>query len=396
MKSYRYLLFALLYFAEGAVLSYFTALNAIYLRSFGLTMTQVGIFSAFAISPMVLKVFFGMLSDRVNFFGLGHRKPYIIIGLIMQAAGILVFPYIHPCHSFILLTITGFLVVSGMALYDTSTDGLALDTTPPEEEGRVQGIMVAGRAVGVVVISITLGLISQHTGWTPVFIALAIMTLIPLPLVIAFHEPLKPAGITFNWKAFRIFTKRRVIAVGLLGALFMTITNGTNQIVNPFLRESYGISFMIAGFYTAVWGIGVVAGGITGGRLADRFGHRKAVLGAIFTALVSIALLSLITGTIIALPLLFLFGIAYGYYETSFFATAMAATDLRIAASMFSILMAIANIGSSIGMVLSGAMSDLVGFRWTFVFFAGLNLFVFLLLPVVFPQKNPDNGTLSG
>jgi PAT family beta-lactamase induction signal transducer AmpG len=387
MKLYRYLLFALLYFAEGAVLSYFTALNAIYLRSFHLTMTQVGIFSAVSISPMVLKVFLGMLSDRVNLFGLGHRKPFIIIGLILQAAGIMVFPYIDPYHSFILLTITGFLVVTGMALYDTSTDGLALDTTPPEDVGKIQGIMVAGRAVGVVVISVTLGLISQHTGWMPVFIALAIMTLIPLPLVIAFRELPKPAGITFNWKAFRVFTRRSVIAVGLLGALFTAITNGTNQLVNPFLRETYGITFLIAGFYTAVWGVGVIIGGITGGRLADRFGHRKAVLGALFTALVSVSLLSMITGPLIAWPLLFLFGIAYGYYETGFFATAMAATDLRIAASMFSILMAMANIGASIGMLISGAISDLVGFRWTFVVFAAMNLLVFLLLPMVFPRK---------
>ena len=387
MKSYRYLLFALLYFAQGAILSYFTALNAIYLRSFHLTMTQVGLFSAIAISPMVLKVFLGMLSDRVNLFGFGHRKPFIIIGLVIQATGILVFPYIHPYDSFILLTITGFLVVTGMALYDTCTDGLALDTTPPEEEGRVQGFMVAGRAVGVVVISVMLGLISHSTGWKPVFIALAVMTLVPLPLVIAYRESPKPAGTTFNWQAFRIFTRRNVIAVGLLGALFTAITNGTNQLINPFLRETYGISFLIAGFFTAVWGIGVITGGITGGRLADRFGHRKAILGALFTALVSVALLSMITGPMIAWPLLFLFGIAYGYYETSFFATAMAATDLRIAASMFSILMAIANIGASIGMVISGALSDLVGFRWTFVFFAAMNLLVFLLLPVVFPSQ---------
>jgi MFS transporter, PAT family, beta-lactamase induction signal transducer AmpG len=390
MKRQRYLLFGLLYFAEGAILSYFTAFNAIYLRSFNLTMTQVGIFSAVAISPMVLKVFLGMLSDRVNLFGLGHRKPFIIIGLIMQASGILVFPYFHPNHSFILLTITGFLVVAGMALYDTCTDGLALDTTPPEEEGKVQGIMVAGRAIGVVMISVMLGLISQHTGWEPVFIALAVMTLIPLPLIIAFHEPSKPEGITFKWQAFRVLTKRNVIAVGLLGALFTAITNGTNQLVNPFLKETFGISFLIAGFYTAVWGVGVVTGGITGGRLADKFGHRKAVLGALFTALISVALLSLITGPAIAWPLLFLFGIAYGYYETSFFATAMAATDLRIAASMFSILMAIANIGSSIGMILSGTLSDLVGFRWTFVFFAALNLLVSLLLPVVFPRRKKE------
>jgi predicted MFS family arabinose efflux permease len=166
--------------------------------------------------------------------------------------------------------------------------------------------------------------------------------------------------------------------------------------VNPFLRENFGISFLSAGFYTALWGVGVITGGITGGQLADRFGHRKAVLGALFTAMVSVSLLSMITGPIIAWPLLFLFGVAYGFYETSFFATAMAATDLRIAASMFSIFMAIANIGASIGMLLSGSISDLVGFRWTFVFFAALNLLVFFLLPVVFPRKYEERPDQSG
>jgi predicted MFS family arabinose efflux permease len=274
-----------------------------------------------------------------------------------------------------------------MALYDTCTDGLALDTTPPEKVGKVQGIMVAARAVGVVVISIMIGLISQSNGWKSVFNALAIITLIPLPMIMFYREPEKPEGITFNWQSFRVFTRKSVIAVGLLGALFTAITNGTNQLVNPFLKENFGISLLSAGFYTALWGVGVITGGITGGQVADRFGHRKAVLGALFTSLIAVALLSMITGPLIAWPLLFLFGIAYGYYETSFFATAMAATDLRIAASMFSILMAMANIGASIGMLLGGLLSDLAGFRWTFVIFAALNLLVFPLLPMVFPRQ---------
>ena len=41
-KNRRYLMFALLYFAQGAILSYFTALNALYLLSFNLSMAQVG------------------------------------------------------------------------------------------------------------------------------------------------------------------------------------------------------------------------------------------------------------------------------------------------------------------------------------------------------------------
>jgi MFS transporter, PAT family, beta-lactamase induction signal transducer AmpG len=390
MKKYRYLIFGLIYFAEGAVLSYFTALNAIYLRSFHLTMTYVGIFSAIAISPMILKVFFGMLSDKVNLLGMGHRKPFIILGLIIQATGIMIFPYVNPQHSFPLLIIIGFLVVSGMALYDTSTDGLAIDTTPSRKMGKVQGIMVAARAVGVVVIAIMLGVISNSTGWKYVFLVLTIMTLIPLAFVFALRETEKPSSDTFNWQAFSIFKNKNVIAVGVMGALFTAITNGTNQLVNPFMRETFGISLLSAGFYTAFWGIGVVIGGISGGRINDRFGHRKAVLGAVFTGLVSVGLLSIITGTIIAWPLLLLFGIAYGYYETSFFATAMSVTDLRIAASMFSLLMAIANIGASLGMMLSGTLSDLVGYRWTFVIYASLNLLVFLLLPLISTKTKND------
>jgi len=232
-----------------------------------------------------------------------------------------------------------------------------------------------------------LGLISYSTGWKYVFIVLAAMTLIPLAFAIALRESPNPAGIRFNWKAFHVLTDRKVIAVGLLGALFTGLTNGTNQLVNPFMRETFGISFLLAGFYTAVWGIGVIIGGITGGQVTDTFGHRKAILGAVLTALISIALLSVITGTSIAWLLLLLFGIAYGYYETSFFATAMSVTDLRIAASMFSILMAMANIGASLGMLAAGFLSDLAGYRPTFLMFASLNLMVFFLIPLIFPKE---------
>lgn len=155
-RSYRYLVFSLLYFAQGSVLGYFTALNALYLRSFDLSMTRIGLFSAIAIIPLILKIFWGMLSDKVSFFGLGYRKPYIVIGLLMQAGGQILFPFIHPVHAFPLLLATGFFTLLGMALFDTCTDGFALDTTTKGEMGKVQGIMVAGRSVGIVLISAAL------------------------------------------------------------------------------------------------------------------------------------------------------------------------------------------------------------------------------------------------
>ncbi|MCJ7550764.1 MAG: hypothetical protein MUQ30_13910, partial [Anaerolineae bacterium] len=77
-------MFGLLYFSQGTILSYFTALNGLYFLSRGLSMTDVGIFASIALIPFVVKVFLGMLSDRVNLFGLGHRKPYILLGLLVQ------------------------------------------------------------------------------------------------------------------------------------------------------------------------------------------------------------------------------------------------------------------------------------------------------------------------
>ena len=390
-KAFRYSTFSALYFAQGSILGYFTALNAIYLRSYDIPMTMVGLFSAIALMPLILKIFLGMLSDRVNLFGLGYRKPYIILGLLIQAVGQLIFPFVDPATSFALLTVVAFFSLTGMAMYDTCTDGFALDTTPKEDEGTVQGIMVAGRALGIVLISATVGVLSFMANWDAVFLALAIMTVIPIPMVLLLKEPSRPSNRTFEWKAFKAFTKKQVVALGLLGILGFIITSGANMLVNPFLQETFGISYMLAGFYAAVWGVGVILGGVTGGRLTDKIGHKRSVKGALIASLVTVFLIAMITNPLLAWPLVFLFGLAYGYFETVYFATSMSKTDMRIAASMFAILMAVANIGSGIGLAGGGFLSDLVGYQWTFIIFACLNLLALPLLPVIFGKKGKSS-----
>lgn len=79
-----------------------------------------------------------------------------------------------------------------------------------------------------------------------------------------------------------------------------------------------------------------------------------------------------------------LFGIAYGTYQTVYFALAMNYTDTRIAASMFSILMAVTNVAQGAGMAVSGIIADGAGFRWAFIVLAVVNFIALPLLPVVF------------
>ncbi|MBW6473391.1 MAG: MFS transporter [Anaerolineaceae bacterium] len=386
-KLTRYSMFGLLYFAQGSVLSYFTALNAIYLLSFGLNLGQIGLISGIALTPFVLKIFLGILSDRVSLFQMGHRKPYIVIGLIIQAVCLFIVPFIDPGKNFTLYGLMAFLVMSGMAMYDTTTDGLALDTTPEDEAGKIQGIMVGGRAMGVVVLSSLIGVLAQNVSWMAAFWLLSILTLLPLVFLIGFKEPPRKADQKFEWKAFAAFKHWPIIALGLLGALYSLIINAANEIINPFLQSDFGISVMMAGFFTTVWGIGVVVGGITGGPLTDRVGQRRAVEIALVISFFSVAIFSFTSTAAIAWPLVFIFGVAYGYYETVYFAISMRKSDPRIAASMFSILMAIANIGTGIGLPIAGLLADGVGFRWTFAIIASLNLLAIPLLPAIFGKK---------
>jgi predicted MFS family arabinose efflux permease len=169
--------------------------------------------------------------------------------------------------------------------------------------------------------------------------------------------------------------------------IFFVIIAGANQMVNPFLQKEYGIDLAQAGNYTTLWGIGAVLGGVGGGWLMRRLGDRRGTVMALFVSLISVMALSFITSPGMAWPIVFIFGVAYSSYQTVYFALSMGYTDLHIAASMFAILMAMSNIGQGIGMGLGGALADGIGFRWTFVIFALLNLLALPLLPLVFKKK---------
>jgi PAT family beta-lactamase induction signal transducer AmpG len=389
-KFLRYSTFGSLYFTQGTILGFFAALNALYLLDNGLQMTDVGVFGFIALIPFILKIGLGILSDRVNLFGLGHRKPYIYIGLAVQFLCLVAAPFINPGEHFWGYVAIAFTMQLGMALYDTCTDGLALDTTPEEEQGTIQGFMVGGRAVGTIVSASVVGFLAEKVSWLAVFWLLAGLTIIPVPLVVFIKESIRTAEKRFEWAAFKAFNRSTYLAGGL-GLVMFLIILGANQLVNPYLTDTFEINLSAAGMITSLWAVGVVGGSFVGGWLMKKYQPKRALLMGVL--LLSIALLTLgllVTpqfGLTLAIIMVIFFGVAYGTYQTQYFAVAMRFVDSRIAASMYAILMAFTNIGQGIGMYLSGAMSDWVGFSTTFLILTGANLLILPLLPVVFKSK---------
>ena len=73
-------LFVSLYAVQGVVAAYLFTSNTIYLTSAGVADETAADVQTLALMPFVLKFLVGPFSDRFSLFGLGHRKPYIVLG----------------------------------------------------------------------------------------------------------------------------------------------------------------------------------------------------------------------------------------------------------------------------------------------------------------------------
>ena len=379
----RYLsLFGAVYFLEGAVLTYFAAFGVIYLRSFDISFTRIGIVGGITLIPFVLKIFIGLLSDSVSLAGLGNRKPYIVLGLVLQSLAFLLIPMISPVDHFTFYVIACVLAALGMSTYDTCTDGLSIDTTPEDERGTVQGIMVGGRALSAVIVAAAIGYLSQRDMWSVVFIAIGVVGFLIIPLVLSVKEPKdRTPEIKFSRAAFRSFLDWSFALFLILGFIYSLALYSSYGIVGVFLNEELGISLERVGLYMAVFGIGAIIGSVVGGPLLRRLGRRFSITAALLLTSVVTFGLALIPSAGIAWAIILLFGVAFGYYETVYFAMGMDFSDPRIAAFMFAFIMAVGNLGIGLGQPLAGMLVDSLGFSWMFGIFAVVNL---LALPCVY------------
>jgi len=387
-RYFRLALFSSLYFAQGAIMSYFLTFNILYLGEFGYGEADIGIFQAILVVPFVLKIFLGMLSDAVNLLGLGHRKPYIFIGLTMQALAAVALAHVSPADGLGGFAIVAFIASIGMALYDTCTDGLALDLTPEDERGIVQGVMVGGRATGILVLLLLGGQIAETLGWRWVFYLVGLLALLPMLLVWRVQE--RPDDVhrqAFQWSAFKAFGRGTVLMLATMGLIYSLAIDGIYTFLSDHLHDAMEVSIGSVGALIALAMVGRIVGALSNSWLTDRIGHKQSLWVAI--ALTTVGSVGLALGGGVAMVAVsgFLFGLAYGYYNSVYAAVAMDFSDPRISASMFAIFMMFINLGTVGGQMASGALTESLGFGAMCLVMGGVNLLNVLLVAGVFRAR---------
>jgi PAT family beta-lactamase induction signal transducer AmpG len=370
-------LFASLYAVQGVVAAYFFTFNLIYLRACGVPDARAADVQSVALLPFILKFLAGPFSDRYSLLGLGHRKPYIVLGLVVQSLGLIGLALVDPGRQTGAFTLLAVLSVAGMALYDTCCDGMVIDITPPEDRDRIQGMLVASRALAAMACSYGFGLWIEWAGegrgahrYAGLLWACAALGLFPMSQAVLLGEPRRADDAErFHWSALRVLVRPRSLGLLAYGAAYATIANGVEIHLSPYyqaLRFGGGA----IGAFSALRYVGRALGGVLLPLAARRLGHRGVlVLGVVALSATTAGQAAVGVGSPVHAGLGALaFGAANGWADALFYVLAMEASDPRMAASTYALFMAVTNVSVVGGSLFDRLRSRLDGhYRPTFL-----------------------------
>ena len=396
-RNGRMLLFGFLYFTQGAIAAYVLVFNNLYLRAFGATAGQLSLLNGLLVVPFILKIGIGLLSDKVKmqlpFFGTGYRRPYISLGLLLISVGGIIAAFVPPVEMYPLFVAMALFIALGLAVYDTVADGYAIDVTPAEEQGQIQGVMVVSRAMGLVLLASIYGRIIEQFGWTVIFISVALLTLTPQLLLRFAHEPNQRAqSQTFSWSALRSLWRPDIFRFSLYAIVYSVAIYGANAIVTLFANEGLGQSLVEVGDVAALGGVGMVVGGALATYSVRRASIWRQGMWTAAAVFVILLLMALVANESNIMIMFVLWGICLSASELIYITLAMAKADRRMGAGQFAIFMAISNVGIGLGQSASTSLIDTLDFRWIFVGLAVISLLSFPLLAAMRQddERNPN------
>ena len=370
-------LFACLYFVQGGAISYFSIFQKPYLNQIGIERGTIGLLTSLLLLPFVLKVLFGYISDKYSIGNWGHRKPYMVGGLILSSSCFALAGFFPADKAFYFYAFLVLCSSFSVAFFDAATDGLAVDRIPDEEQGSVQSYMVAGKAIGVILLSISIGQIVGRFGYSFVFFSIAIVFLIPLffTLNIKVTQEEVAQGPVDEAKSL---DKRLMIFTALFAMAYSFISFGTDGLISLYLSDGFKLGEGDIGLYGSFRGLGAIVGaGICGYLFKKGKEEITYWLGLILLSLGVLLVGNLLNGSNYYFlgPL---WGSIWGFQEVCFLTLAMRVVSHGGSAFGFALLMAMGNLGTAVGEGIITTLTKSFTYSTVFTIVA-----FFILIPMV-------------
>ncbi|MGQ0621053.1 MAG: MFS transporter [Panacagrimonas sp.] len=277
-RSYRLVLLASLYLAQGLPFGFFTQALPVLLRERGLSLAAIGA-SGLLFLPWALKFLWAPLVDHS-----GSRKAWILSLQAFTVCGALALAFVDFDAN--LLPIFAALVLFNLlaATQDVATDGLAVRMLGPAERGLANGIQVGAYRFGMILGGGFLLWVFARAGWSTMFVGMAtilLLTSVPALFLPACSAP--ESGVRTGGRALLIGWLHRLRVPGLptfivLICVYKFGDAMASSLVGPFMHD-VGLSkeeiAVVKGSIGSAMGL---AGAALGGWLAFRFGRRPALI----------------------------------------------------------------------------------------------------------------------
>lgn len=394
-------IFSLNYLFQGMVTSVFAVIVPIYLLSYVgvVDVDEITTIATIIMIPWAIKIFFGMITDKVKIKNLGRRKPWIIgpmclAGLMWIILGI---PgLVTAANAITVFLILGFFIATGGAFADTAIDGLILDICPKEKLGRTQGLCWGFRSIGMIaggpIMALLVVLASMPV--ESIFILLGILMIIASFTILVVKETsehnevivMKHLKLMFNnkkdWKTYiyALFTALLDGIATLFVSIVILVQMGLLTSIGTKLSLPAGDLniYIYNGNINLIISVGIVLGSIIGGRVSDLISRRlSAYLSFLITTVVLLLMLIPVPSSVL-LVFSCLIGFAIGYRHSSYspIVGQYSKRHPEMTGTYFSVCNSFANLGSVIGIALTGMIFGITLNFWSiFLFMAVMSNF---------------------
>ncbi len=363
----RIALLTSLYFAQGLPFGIFSQALPVIMRREGQSLEHIGLTNLLAL-PWVLKFAWAPMIDRIA----GPRRR-VILPLNLAAAGLLLGLALVSPGSMVPLLVTVFLCNLVAATQDIATDGLAVETLPPEERGLGNGVQVAGYRLGMVLGGGVLVLLFDAWGWFASFAsAAAAIALVTLPIVLLPASPRPPVGDrgtssqALRWD--RWFAGAGGPAwFGLLVVYKLGDSLGTGM-VKPMLVDQ-GLTLAEIGALVGLWGsVAGLVGALIGGWVVSRTSRRGALFAFSLVQLPTLAAYGWIAhaGPDLIVPVVIAEHLASGMATAALFTAMMDACRPGCAGSDYTVQASVVVLAQGLAATFSGYSAANLGYEGHF------------------------------
>jgi PAT family beta-lactamase induction signal transducer AmpG len=409
----RYAAGSSMYFAQGIPYGLMNIAVPAWLASQGVGAGQIASFLAVIILPWAFKLLSGPLMDRFQFPPMGRRRPWVLgaqLGMTLSFFSLTLID--NPAEQVGLLTLLGLFINVFAATQDVAVDGMAIDVTPVNEQGRLNGFMVFGKAIGWGITSAVTGTMLVTVGMGITAMAAAIVQAV---ILLGFMLTMERRGERrLPWTSGETMSERRAtgsfatVAKSLNAVLWTRVSMIIMAIMlfDGFIG-GYGHALMpiaainLFGFTTPQWSQLVAVMGLAGaatalvlGPMIDRFGAKRMLILTISLVAVHAFLLAetqyLWEDATYVKVMLAAWVLLGPVTMVCMIALAMTVCSGPTSATQFAIYMSLANLGSSAGSKTYGIIAERTSYVEAYLLLGAIT--IALIAIIFFHRHRPESS----